>query len=377
MKIVHIVPALTKGGAERVVVELANYFAGQGHSVTILAAAAAPPNLLAGTLRPDVSLRYIQPQGSGWQRSYASFLPWIVRNRAWLLDQDVIHCHLTAGAIFGSLVQWFRSLWRRPLPVVVETYHAVGMSISGVRRAAHSRLIRGRDAIALMAEDPYWRRFLAAHSERVIRIIPNGIAPPPPPRLSGEYRKLAGIPDGAFVVGSVGRLVRERRPDLLLDAFARLIFKSREDLHLLLAGDGPERAWLAERANDLGISNRVHLPGLAIDPAEPLALIDLYWTVNVGPVTGIAALEAAFAGLPVIAVQLDPQHRATRRDWIWSSIDPEKVAAHTAALIADRAALAGLGNDQQAHARANHSIEAMAAAYDRLYRDALARRGAG
>ncbi|MES2135456.1 MAG: glycosyltransferase [Pseudomonadota bacterium] len=376
MKIVHVLPALTKGGAERVVVELANHAVANGHEVTVLPAVPWPAHLLADRLRPEVKLRFIQPNGRHWRQAYVRLAPWMLRNRAWLLDQDIIHCHLTIGSVFGTLMQGIRRLSGRRTPAVVETYHAVGMAIPASSRAGHALLLGTRDGAALMAEDPYWKAFLARHPDKPFRIIPNGIAPPPPPLASSAYQAAAGIPDRAFVVGSVGRLVAERRPGLLLDAFARLIFKSRENLHLLLAGDGPERALLAETARDLGISSRVHLPGLATDAAEPLALIDLYWTVNVGPVTGIAALEAAFAGLPIVAVQLDLHHRTTAKDWIWSAADPAQVAEHTAALIADRPAMGALGKKQQAYARAHHSVEAMAAAYERLYDEALALRRA-
>lgn len=376
MKILHVLPALSKGGAERVVVELANHAAANGHEVTVLPAVPWPAHLLADKLRPQVAVRFIHPNGNHWRQAYLRLVPWMLRNRRWLLEQDVVHCHLTFGSVFGTVLQAMRRLFGRRMPAVVETYHAVGMAIPDGSRALHALLLAGRDGAVLMAEDPYWKAFLAKHPDKPFRIIPNGIAPPPQPCASSDYKAVAGIPTGAFVVGSVGRLVPERRPDLLLDAFVRLTFKSRENLHLLLAGDGPERARLAEIAGGLGISGRVHLPGTATDPGEPLDLIDLYWTVNVGPVTGIAALEAAFAGLPIVAVQLDRHHRTTARDWIWSAPDPAAVADHSAALIAGGDALPALGRKQQAYARAHHSVEAMAAAYERFYEDALALRRA-
>jgi glycosyltransferase involved in cell wall biosynthesis len=374
MKIVHVLPALTKGGAERVAVELANHAAASGHQVTVLPAVPWPAHLLADRLRPEVTLRFIQPNGRHWRQSYSRLVPWMLRNRRWLLDQDIVHCHLTIGAVFGTLLQAMRRLFGRRTPAVVETYHAVGMAIPESSRAGHALLLATRDGAALMAEDAYWKRFVAAHPGKLFRIIPNGIAPPPPPRASAAYKGAAAIPKGAFVVGSVGRLVRDRRPDLLLEAFARLSAVTERDVHLLLAGDGPERTQLAEGARALGLAERVHLPGLAVDPGEPLALIDLYLTVNVGAVTGIAALEAAFSGLPIVAVQLDQTYAGGPDDWIWSSRDPLEVGDKAAALVGDPKAVSALARTQQAHARAHHSIEAMAAAYEALYRDALARR---
>ena len=175
MKIVHVIPALTKGGAERVVIDLANDAVERGHRVAILCAAPAPAEQLPRPLRPEVELRYIVPPGRSRRAAYAVMLPWLVRNRRWLLGHDVIHCHLTAASVFGSLVQWLRRIHRRSSPVVIETYHAVGMVISARQRAFYASLLSMRDAVAFMADDPYWVRFRQARPHHLFRTIPNGI----------------------------------------------------------------------------------------------------------------------------------------------------------------------------------------------------------
>jgi len=101
--------------------------------------------------------------------------------------------------------------------------------------------------------------------------------------------------------------------------------------------------------------------------------MNLYLTVNVGATTGIAALEAAFLGVPIIALQLSEGYRPTAQDWIWSSADPAEVGAKAIELLNDRTALAELGQRQKGHARAHFSVSAMAEAYDALYQAALQR----
>jgi glycosyltransferase involved in cell wall biosynthesis len=100
-----------------------------------------------------------------------------------------------------------------------------------------------------MADDPFWRSFRESRSNGLFRIIPNGIEPAPAatPSKSESYRKNLGLPPDALVVGSIGRMVHERRPDLLLDAFNSLSGRCAGDVQLVLGGDGPERAALAER----------------------------------------------------------------------------------------------------------------------------------
>jgi glycosyltransferase involved in cell wall biosynthesis len=339
----------------------------------VLAAVPAPSELLADSLSGKVRLRFVAPRLRRARLAYARLLPWIVRNRRWLFEQDVVHCHLTLGSVFGALLQSLRNALGHHRPVVVETYHAVGMKIPDLKRALHAAMLKRRDAVALMAEDNYWRAFGARRGSRALRLIPNGISEPDRPTAdaSNVYRRRLGMPDGAPIVGTIGRLKHERRPDLLLEAFAK-ISEFVPDAHFLLGGEGPERDRLNGEASRRGIAGRVHLPGLVHDPGEAISIMDLYLTVNVGPVTGIAALEAAFAGVPVVALQLDPNYRGGDDDWIPSWSDADELGARAAALLADRQALAALAARQQRHARDHHGVEAMAQAYERLYEDALA-----
>ena len=374
LKIAHVVPALTKGGAEHVVINLANAAARAGHSVTILAAVPMPSEQAPGMISEQIERRYISRGSSSPRLVYPKLILWMLRNWSWLESQDVVHCHLTFGAIFGTLLQIVRG--RRARPAVVETYHAVGMAISPRRRTFHAALLGNRGAVAFVAEDPLWRRFAAVRPLRLMRTIRNGVALPQPidSVASERYRERIGLPKDVFVVGTISRLIHERRPDLLLEAFAHLTQISAFEVHLLLAGEGPERPALLERAWHLGLADCVHFPGLVLAPHEPLGLIDLYLTLNVGAVTGIAALEAAVSGIPVIAAQLSPDFQPAQDDWIWSSTDPQEIAARAVALINDPEALRALGQKQQRYALKHHGVEAMAKAYYRLYEEAIARR---
>lgn len=368
MKIAHVIPALTKGGAERVVVDLANQAIADGHSTTIIVAVAADYKLLPAPLDSRVALRTICPAGTSVRSCYARLPLWLWSNRAWLMSLDVVHCHLTFGSVFGSLLQTLRRRLGARFPRVIETYHAVGVAIPKAKRLLHARLLARRDALAFMAEDPFWTAFRARRPDQLLVTIPNGVASGPNSR---ECARLIATGRGdsqrAPVVGSIGRLVAERRPDLLLEAFAAILGDLETPPHLLLGGEGPQRQAIARRARELGISDRVHLPGLVLDPAALFTEMDLYLTVNVGPVTGIAAIEAALAGLPVIAVQMNGEYVASADDWIWSSPDPQSVARRARELLADSDARAALAERQCRYAREKHSVVRMARAYSRLY----------
>jgi glycosyltransferase involved in cell wall biosynthesis len=102
-------------------------------------------------------------------------------------------------------------------------------------------------------------------------------------------------------VFAVGRVVRKKGFDLLIDAFAR-IAGLHPGVGLVIAGDGPERKALGSRAANLGLSDRVRLTG-ALGQADVAAYMhgaELFVMPSRVEPFGIVALEAWRAGTPVI-----------------------------------------------------------------------------
>ena len=315
VKITHVLPALTKGGGERVAADLANHAAQAGHEVSIIAAWPVHSAQLRDALHPDVRVWYLSKSGASKIGAYLSMLPWLWRHRSWLAEQDILHCHLTYGAVFGSVVRYFRAALGSQRPAVVETYHAVGMPIPSLNRWANARMAARFDAFALMAEDDYWCAFIARRPALPSAIIPNGISfqglAKVDPAERRAYRREVGIPDECrYVVGTVGRLHTDRQPWLYLPIFEEIVDAFGSQVHFLLAGGGPEYERMSSLVTEHGAEKRVHLPGFILEPRLPLSIMDLYLTLNIGAVTGIAALEAAYLGVPVLAIQLRANYRA-------------------------------------------------------------------
>lgn len=374
MKIVHVLPSLARGGGERLTIELANRQVEAGHEVSLILGSDLPAEQVHGGLDPRVEIHAIS-SAKGRSR-YARMLPWIWRRKKWIAAQDVLHCHLTYGALFGSA---FLRLAGPRRPAIVETYHAVGMPISPALKWLHARLATQWDGLTLMAEDPWWRDFARQRPDVVFRIIPVGVDPPSSVSAKRRklYRQALGIPKDARVVVTIGRLVAERRPRAYVPVFER-IAKLIPDVHFLMGGDGPERSAIESDADSSGIRDRLHLPGLVREIELPLAISDVYLTANVGSVPGVAGLQAVAAGLPTIAVQLRNDYSADLADWIWSSFDPDAIAARAIELLDDPKGAKEVTNRQAEHLRTHHSAEAMAADYERFYREAIdAKAGSG
>jgi len=378
MKIVHVVPALTKGGGERVAAELANHAALAGHKVTLIAGWPVDSALLRDALHTNVQVKYVSDAADSKIGRYFHMLPWLWRHRSWLMQQDILHCHLLYAAIFGTLARIWRLVSDAKGPVVVETYHSVGAPVSSWYRWFVARMAAQRDALALMAEDEYWNTFASKHPKLTTQVILNGVANPSrnPVGLAEQlaYRREIGIPDECqLVVGAVGRLTADRTPWMYIPIFAEISRECGPEVHFVLAGGGGELNRMREIVIEQGLEGRVHLPGQVLEPRFPLAIMDLYISINVGGITGLAGMEAALSGLPVVAIQWISQYRADLNDWIWSSADPSEVARRACKLLLSPEDCRVLAARQKAYVESHHTTQAMASSYYALYKAAMAR----
>lgn len=375
MKIVHVISALNKGGAEKVAIELANAFGREGDEVSIVSTYPVDPDRHPAGVNCSVELKFISSEPKGRKRIYWSALDWFWKNSDWIGTRDIVHCHLTFGSAAGSLVVLLRNLRGAHQPKVIETYHAVGMRMPAWERRLHMALAASHDGFVAMAKDRLISEFVQNHPELPSAIIPNGIPLPYPVADTEErraYRRTANLPEGAPVVGTVGRIVPDRRPEEFVEIFAQ-IARQRNDVHFLMAGDGSEMERVRTLALERGFSDRVHLPGFVPRPALPFSVIDLYLTLNVGPITGLAGMEAAASGLPLIGLQADKSYHGSERDWIFSHSSPAKIADEAIRLLDSTEEMRAIAARQRNYLVNNHSLHSMAEAYRCFYERVLLR----
>jgi glycosyltransferase involved in cell wall biosynthesis len=137
---------------------------------------------------------------------------------------------------------------------------------------------------------------------RCVEVIYNGIDPGA--RVDDVHsraaRALLGVPQHAFVTGTAGRLDPVKNLGLLLHAHA--ISRERvADAHLVIVGDGPERAALEQRAADLGITASVTFAGYRADVRSLMAAFDVYVNCSLYEGVSLTILEGMAAALPVVA----------------------------------------------------------------------------
>jgi glycosyltransferase involved in cell wall biosynthesis len=132
---------------------------------------------------------------------------------------------------------------------------------------------------------------------RNAQLIPLGIERPP--QMPKSARAEFAIPDDAFVMVTVGRLVARKATTQLILAMSAA---QRSDTHLLIVGDGPDADAIRRLAADAGLSERVHLLGQASDERkyQALGVADLFVSATQHEGFGLVFLEAMAYGLPVV-----------------------------------------------------------------------------
>lgn len=115
-----------------------------------------------------------------------------------------------------------------------------------------------------------------------------------------EARRELGLDHQAVIVGALGRLVTVKGHRFLIEAFARLKDK-HPNTQLAIIGEGRERGALEELVKQLGVSDRVFLPGFKADALRYACAFDVWVMPSLAEGLGLALLEGMCGRLPVIA----------------------------------------------------------------------------
>ena len=209
-----------------------------------------------------------------------------------------------------------------------------------------------------------------------IRVVVNGVdtdrfRPRPPARaLLTEL----GIPDGAPVIGSVGRLEPVKGYDVAVEALA--ILRNECDLDprpvLVLGGEGSQRASLEARARELGIHDGLIITGWRDDVPGLHATFSLFTLSSHSEGTSVSLLEAMSSGLcPVVtdvggnAAVLGPEleHRLV------PSGDPAALASAWYRALKAPISRSHDGGRARDRIVRNFGLDAMVHAYEKIYEE--------
>jgi L-malate glycosyltransferase len=322
------------------------------------------------------------------------------------VDRQVPFEELAAPPKAGSLLtaRRLRALFAERRPDLVLSYNFGALDALfaarslGLRAIHHEDGFHADEAVRLKLRRTWLRRLalpgawrlvvISRNLERIalevwrqprerVAYIPNGID------VAGFAREAApdgvraalGVPHGALLIGSVGHLRPEKNLSRLLRAASRAR-GAGVDLHLLMVGDGPERATLEAQARTDALSGRVHFVGHQADPRAHYRAMDALALSSDTEQMPMALLEAMAAGLPAVATDVGDVRamlpEASRSLVVPLGADCEAALAASFARLAGNPALRrALGEANRNKAREEFERSAMQAAYRALYGGAL------
>jgi glycosyltransferase involved in cell wall biosynthesis len=172
-------------------------------------------------------------------------------------------------------------------------------------------------------------------------------------------------PDAPLVVGSLGRLDPVKGYDVLLRALARL-----PGVRAVVLGEGGARAALEAAACDLGVADRVELPGWSDAPATALPGFDVFCLPSRSEGFPLSIVEAMLAALPVVATRVGSVAELVADGCTGLLVerdDVDGVVAALARLRDDPALRERFGDAGRRRALASYTVGHMARAYERLW----------
>lgn len=365
MKVVSVLTSSAHGGAEFAAVWLLDALARRGHETLLLTNL---PELCNGT---GVAARPIE---IGPKLSYASFYKLLTASpqlsaslrRALRRERpySVLLLHFKKEQLLTLALP--RSL--RAACVWTEWGQLPAPLRSGLANFVYRSAARRADAVLAVSESGKATLVAAGVAERKVFVLPNAV------RVEGHgYSKSArrdtrarlGIPENAFVVGSLTRLHNKKRNDVLVEAVMLL----DSGVHLILAGEGDSEETLRRQARPLG--HRAHfLPSPGKKAADVISAFDVA-VFYPSPTEGapLSVILPMLCERPVVATGAEGAHDLLppRCGHI---LTPENDASALAAVLAeyqhDPDRRRREGRVAREHAMSVHSAEHVAAEFERI-----------
>ncbi len=325
MRVTLVIAGLGGGGAERVCVNLANAWVARGYQPTILTISqhSRPSSypIDPGVERRDIGWRR-------WARSYElnpiAIAP-ILRGLQTARCPELIHeitllallryeilatkPDVVISKISETNVRVLAAMHESNIPVVV-------CEVTDARRVAFKKYARARDALypraaAVVAPHPVIADWFRARGSNA-HSIHNPLLPPPSAPLRPKSAFIASPADSRRRIVSLSRLSSEKRPELLLRAFASIAHR-HPSWDLEIYGLGPQRNTLEHLAEQLAPPGRIKICGFTNDSYDVLSRADIFVSTSWVEGFGNSIWEALACGVPVVAMDAGPSVRALVR----------------------------------------------------------------
>lgn len=292
LSVAHVLPSFGLGGQERVALRLAIEQLAAGHRPIAVGLAPAPEGVMAGEFRSaGIPALTVAKQGKGLDPRVSPGLHRVFVDHG----INVVHAHNPQSLIYAA------AAGKAATAAVIYTCHGESANRAGPLWLTRLASLWLDAYVGVSVRITARARQFAECAPSKLHVIENGVdlmAFHPDAQARQAVRAELGIPAGAWVVGTVGRLAVEKNPALLLRAAGPLL---NDDFHLMFAGDGPELRNLRGQAMRDPSGAFVHILGARPDVPRVLAACDVFALSSRTEGLPLALLEAMAAGLPVVA----------------------------------------------------------------------------
>lgn len=362
LRVLHCIPDMAGGGAERQLTLLAEAQTRSGIDAHV-ALTRGGPNLTRLEASGAV-VHHIRTRGNHDPR-----LLWRLHRLVRTVAPAIIQTWLTQMDVMGGLVATMHGL-----PWVLSERASATAYQDRLKERVVRRVVGARaDAVAANSETglSYWRDKVRAGAQ--LAVVPNclslGEIDTAPPADLREF----GLEPGRPVALFAGRLVAQKNLPLLLSILSRVL--PLEDAVALLCGDGPDRSWLETSIRDQGLSERVRVLGYRSDLLGLMKRAQVFVNPSTFEGQPNTVLEAMACGCPVV-VSAIAEHRELLDESCAAIVPLDALDQWVAAVQS------GLRGSDGSRTRANrarqlargHSPEATARGYRAIYEQLLTRR---
>lgn len=295
-RIAMFLPALEGGGAERVMVQLANAFERRGIRVEVLLATAAGPRLK----ELSSGVHVIELGGGGVIKAFPQLVRYLNNDPPAALLSTLDHANIVAA--------WSGALARtRGRIVLRQAMDPLGMPPSGLSSRVVGRLMgpsyRRASHIIVLAE--HMRETMVARKgidPARISVVRN---PVPSERIRAlaleelDHPWLRAARGERPLVVAAGRLTPQKDFSMLLNAVSRVARQT--PVRLAILGEGPDQGALEAQARQLGVADVTVFPGFQQNPYPWMARADVIALSSRAEGMPNILLEAMALGRPVVS----------------------------------------------------------------------------
>ncbi|MGN0377058.1 MAG: glycosyltransferase [Suilimivivens sp.] len=284
--IAMLIGALTKGGSERVLVNLADYFAEKGYRVTMVT-------------------------------QYRKENEYSLNPKVYRVISDITEKETTKNRVVNFKRRFFklRNIWKKEKPDIILSF----IGKNNMMAILTSRFLKIPVAVSVRGEptEEYynsWMRFMAKHlftwadgvilqTKRCMDFFPEKVQKKAvilknPVNQSFFRERYEGERDKTIV--AVGRVDENKNHEMIIRAFAQ-IAEEFPEYKLIIYGDGESRSKLIQLTHELKLQDRVLLPGSIDDVADTIYKAGVFVLSSNTEGVPNTLIEAMLMGLTVVA----------------------------------------------------------------------------